>query len=180
MKWLWLGIFHDCTTVHLFRCFCTILVEGSSILHATGAGDLRGWYHPISECQWSWRHPTASGDESPCSERSNSPRQGVYKVFTHIARLNNPSLAWYSRNQLWSNDQNSFEIQGLSLQGLGRSRKAHLGGQLQIFFSFFFSPPLLHVSSYYKWGRNVAEGKSGKGSDLHHDRFLGIFYKMWS
>lgn len=153
-----------------------MLVEGSSILLATGAGDMRGWYHTISKCQWSWRRPTASGDESPCSERTKSPRQGVYKVFTHMARLNKPSLAWYSRNQLWSKDQNSFKIQGLSLRGLGRSRKAHLGEQLQIFFHSF-SPPLLHVSSCYKWGRNIAEGKVGKGQICTMASFWVYFTK---
>lgn len=115
---------HNCPSALLF---CTILVEGSSMVYATEAGDTSGWYHMLSKCLWSWRRPTASVDESPCNEGTNSLRQGVYKVFTHMARLNNSSLAWYSRNQLWNKDQNSSKIQGLSLQGFRRSRKTHLG-----------------------------------------------------
>uniref|UniRef100_A0A663M035 Coactosin like F-actin binding protein 1 n=1 Tax=Athene cunicularia TaxID=194338 RepID=A0A663M035_ATHCN len=39
--------------------------------------------------------PTASVDESPCNEGTNSSRQGVYKVFMHMARLNKQGCFWF-------------------------------------------------------------------------------------
>lgn len=149
MKKPWLGIFHNCTSVHLL-CFLPLLVEGSSIPWSLG---MQGDGAPDQE-----------GFQLPGSVSHQEMEEGTLwdKSLQRCHTYGQAKLVWRGTAQT------SCETKISTVQKSGTFLSRALEGvenytwtsNCRFFFCSFFSSP--SHNSYYKWARVLLNGRRGK------------------